>query len=341
MKTGIRPIFAVGTLIALAIACGSQPEPTPTPWPTPDNSAMSRIAFATNRDGNWEIYVMNSDGSNPHNITNNPRTDSHPSWSPDGSKIAFQSERDGNWEIYVMNSDGSEQVRLTDDRGVDQSPVWSPDGTKIAFVSDRGGRHSVWTMNSERGQVSEDGEEEDPEYGLELVDVTGSYVNSRWPAWGPRSRTLAYETTQDVRIVRIDDVQLNEKIVDKNNFFDGFFVGWLDWSPDGNKLAMISNHQERTEFTRLLYTSQLDGFRFRRVYDNPSGLPYERPTWAPDSNMIVYSVKDAEDGDWDIQVVDFTTRETWRLTNDSGASADDTLPDWEPRGFVPEFRAFQ
>lgn len=327
MKTGTLPTLAASAIIVLALACGTEVEPTPTPWPTPDNSTVSRIAFATNRDGNWEIYVMNSDGSNPHNITNNPGTDSHPSWSPDGSKIAFQSERDGNWEIYVMNSDGSKQVRLTDDRGVDQSPTWSPDGTQIAFVSDRGGRHSVWTMNSGDGT------------GLE--DVTGSYVNSRWPAWGPRSRTLAYETIQDVRVVRTDDVQLNEKIVDKNNFFDGFFVGWLDWSPDGKKLAMISNHQERTQFTRLIYTSQLDGFRFRRLYDNPSGLPYERPTWAPDSNMIVFSVKDAEDGDWDIQVVDFTTKETWRLTNDSGTPADDTLPDWEPRGFVPEFRTFQ
>ncbi len=327
MKTGTLPILAASAFIALALACGAEVEPTPTPWPTPDNSTVSRIAFATNRDGNWEIYVMNSDGSNPHNVTNNPGRDSHPTWSPDGSKIAFQSERDGNWEIYVMNSDGSEQMRLTNDRGVDQSPTWSPDGTKIAFVSDRGGRHSVWTMNSDDGS--------------EPVDVTGSYVNSRWPAWGPRSRTLAYETVQDVRIVRTDDVQLNEKIVDKNNFFDGFFVGWLDWSPDGKKLAMISNHQERTQFTRLIYTSQLDGFRFRRLYDNPSGLPYERPTWGPDSNMIVFSVKDAEDGDWDIQVVDFTTKETWRLTNDSGTPADDTLPDWEPRGFVPEFRAFQ
>ncbi|MDE2822920.1 MAG: hypothetical protein OXK79_05385 [Chloroflexota bacterium] len=327
MKTGRLPTLAASALIVLALACGTEVEPTPTPWPTPDNSTVSRIAFASNRDGNWEIYVMNSDGSNPHNVTNNPGTDSHPSWSPDGSKIAFQSERDGNWEIYVMNSDGSEQVRLTDDRGVDQSPTWSPDGTKIAFVSDRGGRHSVWTINSDDGS--------------EPVDVTGSYVNSRWPAWGPRSRTLAYETIQDIRVVRTDDVQLNEKIVDKNNFFDGFFVGWLDWSPDGKKLAMISNHQERTQFTRLIYTSQLDGFRFRRLYDNPSGLPYERPTWAPDSNMIVYSVKDAEEGDWDIHVVDFTTKETWRLTNDAGTPSDDTLPDWEPRGFVPEFRAFQ
>ena len=328
MKTGTLATLAAGAFIALALACGSQPDPTPTPWPTPDNSTVSRIAFATNRDGNWEVYVMNSDGSNPHNVTNSPGTDSHPSWSPDGSKIAFQSERDGNWEIYVMNADGSEQTRMTNDRGIDRSPAWSPDGAKIAFVSDRAGRHSVWTMNSEDGS--------------ELEDVTGSYANSRWPTWGARSRTIAYETSHDIRIMRTDDVQLNEKIIDKNNFFDGFFVGWLDWSPDGKKLAMISNHQERTEFTRLLYTSQLDGFRFRRLFDRPSGLRYERPSWAPDSNMIVYSVEDAEGGDLDIQVVDFSNPgDVWQLTNDTDNPADDTLPDWEPRGFVPEFQRFQ
>ena len=328
MKTGTLATFAASALLALALACGSEVEPTPTPWPTPDNSTISRIAFATNRDGNWEIYVVNSDGSNPHNISNNPATDSHPSWSPDGSKIAFQSERDGNLEIYVMNSDGSEQVRLTNDRGTDHSPSWSPDGTKIAFISDRRGRHSVWTVN--------------PEDGSEPEDLTGSFVNSRWPTWGPRSRTIVYETGHDVRVMRIDDVQLNEKIVDSNNFFDGFFVGWLDWSPDGRKLAMISNHQERTEFTRLLYTSQLDGFRFRRLFDNPSGLRYERPSWAPDSNMIAYSVEDAEGGDLDIQVADFSNPgAVWQLTNDTNSPADDTLPDWEPRGFVPDFQSFR
>ncbi len=328
MKTGTLATFAASALLALALACGSEVEPTPTPWPTPDNSTISRIAFATNRDGNWEIYIVNSDGSNPHNISNNPATDSHPSWSPDGSKIAFQSERDGNLEIYVMNSDGSEQVRLTNDRGTDHSPSWSPDGTKIAFISDRRGRHSVWTVN--------------PEDGSEPEDLTGSFVNSRWPTWGPRSRTIVYETGYDVRVMRIDDVQLNEKIVDSNNFFDGFFVGWLDWSPDGRKLAMISNHQERTEFTRLLYTSQLDGFRFRRLFDNPSGLRYERPSWAPDSNMIAYSVEDAEGGDLDIQVADFSNPgAVWQLTNDTNSPADDTLPDWEPRGFVPDFQSFR
>ena len=56
----------------------------------------SKIAFQSNRDGNWEIYTMNADGSNQTNISNNDFDDGSPSWSPDGSKIAFNTVRDGN-----------------------------------------------------------------------------------------------------------------------------------------------------------------------------------------------------------------------------------------------------
>ncbi len=65
------------------------------------------------RDGNFEVYVMNVDGSGQVRLTNNPAWDGDPTWSPDGSQIAFQSFRDGNWEIYVMNADGSGQTNVT------------------------------------------------------------------------------------------------------------------------------------------------------------------------------------------------------------------------------------
>ena len=60
------------------------------------------------RDGNYEIYVMNIDGSEQVRLTNNTAVDLEPSFSPDGFKIAFDSNRDGNYEIYIMNMDGSE-----------------------------------------------------------------------------------------------------------------------------------------------------------------------------------------------------------------------------------------
>jgi Tol biopolymer transport system component len=87
---------------------------------------QTKIAFASIRDGNWEIYVMNTDGSEKTNLTNNPWDDWSPSWSPDGKKIAFMSSRDWNVEIYVMNTDGSEQINLTNNSSYDESPSWSP-----------------------------------------------------------------------------------------------------------------------------------------------------------------------------------------------------------------------
>lgn len=89
-------------------------------------SAQGKIAFASDRDGNDEIYVMNADGSNQHRLTDNPTRDWDPAWSPDGMKIAFVSYRDGNAEIYVMNADGSNQHRLTNSPTWDWFPAWSP-----------------------------------------------------------------------------------------------------------------------------------------------------------------------------------------------------------------------
>jgi len=85
-----------------------------------------RIAFASDRWGNSEIYVMNADGSNAMNLTDNAADDFQPAWSPDGTRIAFTSDRDGNWEIYVMNADGSGQTNLTDNPAMDHAPAWSP-----------------------------------------------------------------------------------------------------------------------------------------------------------------------------------------------------------------------
>ena len=101
--------------------------------------AQAQIAFASKRDGNLEIYVMDDDGKNPRRLTNNRQNDSRPSWSPDGKHIVFGSERDGNWEIYAMDDDGKNPRRLTENPNNDQFPSWSPDGERIAFMSDRDG----------------------------------------------------------------------------------------------------------------------------------------------------------------------------------------------------------
>ena len=86
----------------------------------------SRIAFHTNRTTNYDIFLMNPDGSALVNLTQHPAGDFLPAWSPNGSRIAFESNRDGNSEVYVMNADGSGVVRLTNHPGLDSFVAWRP-----------------------------------------------------------------------------------------------------------------------------------------------------------------------------------------------------------------------
>ncbi len=110
-------------------------------------------------DGEWEwdIYVIDADGSNVKRLTQHTGVNYQASWSPDGKQIVFDSTRDGNWEIYVMESDGSNVKRLTQHEAVDARPDWSSDGTKIAFHSrgrvDHGDHSEVYVMEADGSNV--------------------------------------------------------------------------------------------------------------------------------------------------------------------------------------------
>ena len=92
--------------------------------------------------------MMNADGTGVSRLTNQPSTDSWPSWSPDGLKIAFGSRGKGLFsDIYVMNADGSNQRRLTDRPTAGAFTSWSPDGSKIAFLPSLGRDEQIFIMN--------------------------------------------------------------------------------------------------------------------------------------------------------------------------------------------------
>ena len=98
------------------------PDADHSPAWAPDGDTL---AFVSDRDGNPEIYVFDTDeGGPPQRLTVNEAADSQPVWSPDGSQIAFVSSLHQQSEIYAMNNDGSNQRRLTHNNAKDHSPDW-------------------------------------------------------------------------------------------------------------------------------------------------------------------------------------------------------------------------
>ncbi len=168
----------------------TNPGPDSNPAWSPDGR---RIAFASGRDGNTGIYVMNPDGTEQRLLM--PAKASYPphlAWSPDGEKIAFTvalgSGRDGNLEINVMNADGSGQRRLTRSTVRDSYPVWSPDGRSIVFEHRRrqGTSHWVGAWGYKVYVMNADGS------GQRRLMHGGSQ-----PRWSPDGRKIAFVTKRD------------------------------------------------------------------------------------------------------------------------------------------------
>ena len=145
-----------GTDPRVLVSLNDVESPDGVTW-SPDGSRLAYAVgatffdAATNRNGRLgEIFVVNADGSDLHQLTATDEPEINPAWSPDGSRLAFASSTSqlAPLDIYVMNADGSDRRRLTNG-GENFSPDWSPDGTRIAFVSRRDGNAEIYVMNAD------------------------------------------------------------------------------------------------------------------------------------------------------------------------------------------------
>lgn len=136
-----------------------------------------------------DIWVMDVDGGNSHNLTKHDAQDVAPAWSPNGNWIAFSSDRDGNREIYVMDSDGANPINLTNHPARDGGPAWEPDGKLIAFTSDRDKKDEadknieIYVMNSD---------------GTNPINLTNHPAEDKRPSWSPDGTRIAFSSNRDV-----------------------------------------------------------------------------------------------------------------------------------------------
>jgi serine/threonine protein kinase/Tol biopolymer transport system component len=113
-----------------------------------------RVAFASNRSGDVEIWVADLDGSNAFQLTSMgaPATGT-PRWSPDGTSVAFNSNLEGHWDVYVVAASGGKPRRLTADPSNDSAPSFSRDGRSIYFNSNRTGEFQIWKVPTAGGDA--------------------------------------------------------------------------------------------------------------------------------------------------------------------------------------------
>ena len=284
----------------------------PSPLPNHSPSAFGtfpgengKITFVSNRaSGNYDIYVMNADGSEQTRLTTAPAIDEDPNWSPDGTKIAFNSIRDGNREIYVMNADGSEQTRLTNSQGGDAGADWSPDGTKIVFASDRDGIAEIYVMNAD---------------GSEQTRLTNNHAADVVPAWSPDGTKIAFASNRDGDIAEI--YVMNADGSEQTRLTNNPTIDTTpDWSPDGEKIVFRRGLESQNP--EIYIMNAADGSEQTNISNNPA-IDFD-PSWSPDGTKIAFTTY--RGGFGEIYVMNADGSEQTNISNNRGST--EYHPDW-------------
>lgn len=282
---------------------------------SPYSSTVSEIAALIGKisyerkpsefDDNADVIVMNEDGTDMVNLTNNMNfSDERPGISPDGTRIVFNSDRDGDMDIYVMNSNGSNVVQLTNAPGRDRLPVWSPDGAQILFLSERDGDPDIYVISAD---------------GTGETALTVNSVDDYQADWSPDGTQIAFYASDD------GDFEVFTMNADGSNRavlldLPASREVEVSWGLGG--IAFISDMDtggfpNRTQ----IYKVQPDGTGLTRLTDHDDWD--FMPEWSADGTRIVFVTgRDSNGGE--IYTMDADGTNQTRITFDSGA-------EWAPK----------
>ena len=255
-------------------------------------SAYGKIVFESGRNGNLDIYSMNSDGTGQTRLTHNEADDFEAAWSPNGRQIVFESERDGDLEIYVMDADGENQRNLTQHPALDGSPDWSPDGLQITFTSERINGLSLFVMNADGTSVRQ------------LTEGPFDVV----PKWSPDGKRIACEAMlglghgRQIYVMNADGTnrwQVSEPIPQAGMFMMG-------WSPDGKKIlytaAIDFLVMKSSLVIATLHPRRHEAVKHERV-PLPKKMHIYGAAWGADGKSVLVTLRTApreEGGEWNI-----------------------------------------
>ena len=304
--------------LLLVVACTSPTDADVDPLPAAP-APVAGIAFTSERDGNWEIYWMATDGRQVTRLTETEISEGGASWSPDGRSLAFWSRLDGNADIWVMGADGSGPMNIAPDAKEDSVEEfytrWHPDGQAIAFFSNRFGNEDYSCAVHRIGIMPVAG-------GTQGMAPIGALIgNQETLDWSPDGQSLAFSskscggTGVHIQIYLWDEAA--DTITQLTH--DDYINAGPAFSHDGRFLAYHSFREDNSEIILL----DLDSGTAVNLTNHAAKDSH--PTWSPDDSQIAFVTN--RDGNDEIYVMNVDGTELKNLTNHP---ARDFEPQWSP-----------
>jgi TolB protein len=263
-----------------------------------------KIVFQSDRDGDEEIYVMNAQGREVIQLTNNNAFDGYPVWSKDGKRICFESNRDGSFQIFIMDHEGNNQVKVTGGSFYNRYPGWSPDEKMIAYQSKRDNGLEIYVMDLEKK--------------TEMI-LTDAWYRSGLPNWAPNGKKIAFTANKILGwgVYVMDRNGSNIKALDTEGG-----ACRPHWSKDGKMIAYVS---QKADKKGDIWIMNGDGSGKRQLTTDSINYDYY-PSWSRDGNWIAYAnTSHKNKGNWEIRIINVINGQSKQIT---WHPAQDKFPDW-------------
>lgn len=265
--------------------------------------ALTKVAFASRRKHEKEIYVADYDGFNPYAVTHTDTINLTPAWSKTGEKICYTTFERGNPDLFCVSSGGGTATPIATFRGLNIAPSWSPDGTKLLMTLTKDGNPEIYVMDVG---------------ARKLTRLTYNLGIDTAPSWSPRGDAIAFESDRSgaPQIYLMDASGANVRRVS----FETLDNHSPAWSPKGDIIAFVGK-RGGGDF-QLFTIDSATGENLTQLTLTGSN---EDPTWSPDGLHLAFS-STRNGGVSNIYTMTWDGQDIRQITRGGGY----VTPDWSP-----------